>query len=147
MADPRPFHLVVDGNVVPCLNTAHAVYPPVEDGFTIEAHLTQAGVQVNVVDEEGDLIDTVSIHRGDTDHQVDGMPGSNEEALENMHAALLACIEFGVPVPEVSSYLLSRAAELAYASALPRSKFLTVCMEVYDQALAATVEEAVAGEA
>lgn len=135
MAEPRPFLLVVDGRLTPCSEGASVVYPPTEEGYTIEAHLTKTGVQVNVVDDEGDLVDTVHVHRGDGPPHSEGVPKTNEEAVEDMHAALVACLEFGVPLFELSSYMLSRAAELAYAAGTPRTKFVQTCVEVYENSI------------
>lgn len=146
MASTQPFLLLVDGKVTPCWDTARAVYP--HDGtdpkHNIEVHLTKKGVQVNIVDEENTLIETVHVHREDkTFHDEfdddydtqDIAPETADEALENVHSALLACAEFGVPLKDIFDYLLSRAAEIAYASAMPPTKFVATCTSVYEQVL------------
>lgn len=109
------------------------------DQHAIEVHLTRQGVQVNIMDENDGLVETVHIHRGDdtfsTDDELAGEPTTNEEALEDLHAALTACVEFGVPLYDLFTYMLSRAAEVGYASGMPRQKFVQTCVEVYEQAL------------
>lgn len=145
MAGPRPFLLLVDGKVTPCAETARAVFPHdgTEPKHNIEVHLTKQGVQVNIVDEHNALIEAVHVNRGDGAlyDDVDGAPETNEEALEDVHAALAACVEFGVPLHDVFTYLLSRSAEIAYASAMSRSKFIGTCVTVYEQVLTTQSEE------
>lgn len=151
MAGTQPFLLLVDGKVTPCLDATRVVYP--HDGtdpkHNIEVHLTKKGVQVNIMDEHNTLIETVHVHRGDKTFH-DGFDDSDAgeldpktagEALENVHEALLACAEFGVPLNDILNYLLSRAAEIAYASAFPRSKFVGLCVGVYEQVLAEQSEK------
>lgn len=139
LASSRPFLLLVDGKVTPCVETARAVFP--HDGtdpkHNIEVHLTKQGVQVNIVDEHNALIEAVHVNRGDGAlyDDVDGAPETNEEALEDVHAALAACAEFGVPLHEIFTYLLSRSAEIAYASAMSSAKFTATCLGVYEQVL------------
>jgi hypothetical protein len=151
VANTQPFLLLVDGKVTPCWDTTRAVYTHdgTEPKHNIEVHLTKKGVQVNIVDEENTLVETVHVHRGDkTLHdEFDGTsdtggiaPETEDEALENVHDALLACADFGVPLNEIFTYLLSRAAEIAYTSAMSPTKFTATCMGVYEQVLAAQSE-------
>lgn len=155
MAGTQPFLLLVDGKVTPCLDAARAVFA--HDGtdpkHNIEVHLTKKGVQINIVDEQNTLVETVHVYREDKTFH-DGFddggsePETADEALENVHGALLACAESGVPLNDILTYLLSRAAEIAYASALSPSKFVATCTGVYEQVLAAQSEkQAVRGEA
>lgn len=140
-----------------CEGLVQAVYPHdnAEPKHNIEVHLTKKGVQVNIVDEGGELVDTVQVYREDKtlgssieDFDEFDPPESVEEALENVHGALLACAEFGVPLNDIFTYLLSRAAEIAYASAIPRSKFVGTCVGVYEQVLTNHTEtKPVQGEA
>ena len=145
LAGARPFLLLVDGKVTPCEEAARAVFPHDGDDpkHNIEVHLTKQGVQVNIVDEHNALIEAVHVHRGDGEiyDDMDGAPETNEEALEEVHAALVACTEFGVPLHETFTYLLSRAAEIAYSSAMPRSKFIDTCVKVYEQVLTKQSED------
>lgn len=156
MAGTQPFLLLVDGKVTPCWDTARAVYAHdgTEPKHNIEVHLTKKGVQVNIVDEQNTLLETVHVHREDKTFKdefdgdgFDGDPETQEldpeavgEALENVHSALLACAEFGVPLKDMFDYLLSRAAEIAYASAMPPNKFVASCTSVYEQVLTAQSE-------
>ena len=155
MAGTQPFLLLVDGKVTPCLDAARAVYPHdgTEPKHNIEVHLTKKGVQINIMDEQNTLLETVHVYRGDKSFH-DGFddggsePETAEEALENVHSALLACAESGVPLNDIYTYLLSRVAEIAYASALSPAKFIETCMEVYEQVLTAHSERQVTrGEA
>lgn len=158
MAGTQPFLLLVDGKVTPCWDTARAIYPHdgAEPKHNIEVHLTKKGVQVNIVDEQDALIETVHVNREDKtfNDEFDGdefdgddpdtqelAPETVNEALENVQGALLACAEFGVPLKEIFTYLLSRAAEIAYASAMPPNKFVGTCIGVYEQVLTAQTEK------
>lgn len=165
MTGTQPFLLLVDGKVTPCWDTARAIYPHdgVEPKHNIEVHLTKKGVQVSIVDEQDALIEAVHVNRedktfnddfdgdefdGDDPDTQELAPETVGEALENVQGALLACAEFGVPLKEIFTYLLSRAAEIAYASAMPPNKFVGTCMSVYEQVLTAQTEKQTAqGEA
>lgn len=146
MADTQPFLLLVDGKMTPCWDTARAVYAHdgTEPKHNIEVHLTKKGVQVNIVDERNTLLETVHVHREDKtfkdEDEFDCDPETVGESLESVHSALLACAEFGVPLKEIFDYLLLRAAEVAYASAMPPNKFVAACTSVYEQVLTAQSE-------
>ncbi len=140
----KPFLLLVDGKVAPCLENARVMFPPDKtkgEEQAIEVHLTRQGVKVNIVDDEGNLVETLQIDRGDEGPYAEcaGAPETNEEALEDVQAALLACLEFGVPLTDLFSYLLSRAGEVAYASGIPRKDFVEACVGVYEQVLVSSV--------
>lgn len=155
MAGSRPFLLLVDGKVINCVETARAMFPPEGDNgeqHAIEVHLTRQGVQVNIMDEHDGLVETVHVYRGDdtfyTGDELADAPETNEEALEDLHASLAACVEFGVPLSDLFTYMLSRAAEVGYASGISRQRFVQTCLEVYEQALLSTVtDKTFAGEA
>lgn len=147
MASTQPFLLLIDGKVTPCWDSVRAVYPHdgTEPKYNIEVHLLKKGVQVNIVDDSDTLIETVHVYKEDKSFLCEGFdtqePETAGEALEDVHSALLACAEFGVPHKDIFDYLLSRAAEVAYAGAMPSSKFIAACKSVYEQVLTAQTEK------
>lgn len=139
-----PFLLVVDGKLQPGASV-DVVFPRNDPGHNhyIEAHITARGVQVNVMDEHNTLIEAVYVNQSDGTVCAGDVeaPETNEEALEEVHAALTACMEHGVTLQEILSYLLSRAAEVALGKALPASEFTSLCLKVYEEAMVKVTEE------
>jgi hypothetical protein len=130
------FLLIVDGKVVACEND-------LGHGHHIEALITQQGVQVHVMDERNKLIEAVHVDRGDGSVCAgdEVTPATVDEALEEVQATLIACMEHGVTLNEMLNYLISRAAEMAFVRALPAHEFVAFCLKVYEQVVVKNTEE------